>query len=97
MEAPSLTLGTRLVVTKDQVSANVAGESVILGMRDGVYYGLDPVATRIWELLHTPTTLETVLGAITAEFDVSREQATNDLLAFANDLLAHGLVDRVGG
>lgn len=96
MDAPSLTLGTRLVVTRDQVSANVSGESVILGMHDGVYYGLDPVATRIWDLLQTPTALDAVAGVITAEFDVSREQATSDLLTFAGDLLAHGLVDVVG-
>jgi hypothetical protein len=93
MASPPITLATRLVASPDQVSANVAGESVILGMKDAMYYGLDPVGTRIWELLQKPAVLDDVLGTITAEFEVTREQAAADLLAFAADLHAHGLVE----
>jgi len=93
MGRPPITLATRMVVSPDQVSANVAGESVILGMKDAIYYGLDPVGTRIWELLQQPTVLEDVVGALTTEFEVTREQAAADLLAFVVDLHAHGLVE----
>ena len=38
-----------ILVSDDQVSTSVGGEAVILGMHDGVYYGLDPVgAVRAW-------------------------------------------------
>lgn len=96
MAAPEITLATTLVASPDQVSANVAGESVILGMKDATYYGLDPVGTRIWELLQAPRVLGDVVTVITEEFEVSREQAAADLLAFVADLHAHGLVEIAG-
>lgn len=95
MVPQTLTLDSRVVAGRDQVSANLAGESVILGMRDGVYYGLDAVATRIWELLGEPRVLSEIAATIAAEFDVSPERAGEDLLAFAAELRAHGLIDIV--
>ena len=95
MTVPKLTLSSRVVVSRDQVSADLSGESVVLGMRDGVYYGLDAVASRIWALLQEPRLLSDVAATIEAEFDVTRDRAAADLLTFAADLAAHGLVDVV--
>ena len=90
-----LTLDARVVAGRDQMWANLAGESVILGMQDGVYYGLDAVATRIWELLGEPRVLSDIAATIAMEFDVSPGRAGEDLLAFATELRAHGLIDIV--
>jgi hypothetical protein len=97
MPAPLLTLGSRLVVSRDQVSANLSGEAVILAMQDGVYYGLGKVGTRIWDLLAQPRSLGEIAGQISTEFDVTREEAERDLLSFANDLVSQGLADVVAG
>lgn len=91
----TLSLETRVVATRDQVSANVSGESVILGMRDGVYFGIDTVGTRIWELMQRPVVLADIAAQIEREFDVTRERANADLLAFAASLVARGLIERV--
>ncbi len=90
-----LSLASRVVASPDQVSAALSGESVILGMSDGVYYGLDSVGTRVWELLTEPRTLGEIAATIEAEFDVTAERAAADLLVFANDLAAHGLLSVV--
>lgn len=92
MPKPELTLASRVVASPDQVSAALSGESVILGMRDGVYYGVDTVGTRVWELMTEPRTLGEIAGFIEAEFDVTPERAAADLLAFAQDLAEHGLI-----
>ena len=36
-----------VVASREQVSADLAGEAAVLNLRDGVYYGLDKVATNI--------------------------------------------------
>jgi hypothetical protein len=95
MPTDALTLSSRIVAGKDQVSANLSGESVILAMQDGVYYGLDAVATRVWNLISEPRALSDVLDVIEREYVVSREQAAEDLLAFAGELRVHGLIDVV--
>ena len=40
-----------VVVTKDQVSADLSGEAAILNLKSGIYYGLDNVGARIWTLV----------------------------------------------
>ena len=95
MGSPNVTLSTRMVLSKDQVSADLSGESVVLGMHNGVYYGLDSVGTRIWALLQEPRVLADVVSVMVAEFDVTEERVAADLIAFATDLAAHGLVDIV--
>lgn len=86
---------TRVTVSPDAVSAALEGETVILGMRDGVYYGLDAVGTRIWTLAAQPTTLGEIHAVILQEYDVAAEQAWTDLVALARDLIAAGLLARL--
>jgi hypothetical protein len=93
--ALALSSSSVVVVSKDQVSTNLSGEAVILGMRDGVYYGLDPVGARMWALMQDPRSLGDVAVGIAAEYDVSRERALTDLLALAAQLVERGLLDVV--
>ena len=88
----TLTAHSRVVVSDDQVSTSVGGEAVILGMHDGVYYGLDPLGARLWELVRTPRAISELVDVIVAEFDVTRTQCETDALALMADLIARGLV-----
>jgi hypothetical protein len=92
--APPLTRRTRIVVSEAQVSAELQGETVILSMSDGVYFGLDRVGTRIWQQLATPRSLGDVLETVLHEFEVDRERAWADLVRLVTDLLSSGLVRR---
>lgn len=85
--------GTRVVAVRDQASATMPDETIILGMREGAYYGVSQVGTRIWELAATPTTLGAIHAAITAEYDVSPASAWTDLVSFITALDAAGLVE----
>lgn len=85
---------TRVMVSADAVSAALQGETVILGMRDGIYYGLDAVGARIWALAAQPTTLGEIHDVIAREYDVTPERAWQDLVALVDDLLGAGLLER---
>lgn len=91
----ALSLETRVVVSRDQVAADLDREVIILGMNDGVYYGVDGVAARIWALLQQPVVLHDVLRTLLDEFDVDEATCAVDLLAFVADLEQRGLVTRV--
>ena len=41
-----------IVASKNAVSCDLAGESVILDMKSGKYFALDDVGTRIWQFDH---------------------------------------------
>jgi hypothetical protein len=90
---PVLTAETRVVASRNQVSTNVSGEAVILGMNDSIYYGLDPVGARIWALVQQPTSLGAVVHTLTAEYDVTAERALVDLVSLAGSLLERDLLE----
>lgn len=95
MMATTLTPATLIVVSKEQVSANLSGEAVILGMKDGVYYGLDPIGARVWALVQEPLAVGRIADAIVAEYDVTRDRVLADLLTLASQLVECGLVEVV--
>ena len=77
-----------------QVSAELEGEAVVLNLTDGVYFGLNPVGSRVWSLLkEAPKRVAELRQAILAEYDVGYEECDRDLRSLLEALQAHGLID----
>jgi hypothetical protein len=93
MVRPMITSAATVVVSKDQVSCDLAGEAAILGLKNGVYYGLDPVGARIWNLIQTPVLVSAVRDAIVQEYDVEAERCERDLVELLHKLTAEGLIE----
>jgi hypothetical protein len=83
---PALSLTDRLMVPRDVLFRNLGGEGVLVNLTTGVYYGLDPLGTRIWDLLVSGMSLAQVLQTILAEYDVTLAQAQSDLQVLVQEL-----------
>ena len=59
-----------VVVSQDQVSCDLSGESAILNLKAGVYYGLNEVGTRIWKLIQEPRRVGDLRDTILEEYEV---------------------------
>jgi hypothetical protein len=88
----STTLQTRVRVPDDVVFREVAGESMILHLATGIYFGLDLVGTRVWQLLTEHHAVGVVCDAMTREFDASAETIQADVLKLVDQLLAKKLL-----
>ncbi len=95
MSELALTLNSRLVASRNQVSCDLAGEAAILNLKSGVYFGLDPIGARVWKALLAPVTLDQLCIELAQEYDVQRETLEADLRELIQDLVAHGLVEVV--
>jgi Coenzyme PQQ synthesis protein D (PqqD) len=82
-----------VVVTKHQVSCDLAGEAAILNIKSGVYYGLNPVGARIWNLMQEPRKVAEIQNEITNEYEVEPERCARDLAALLEKLFAEGLIE----
>ena len=80
-------------ITKDAVHCDVEDEVVILGLKDGVYYGLNPVGAFIWNLIQKPKTVAELRDAVLEEYDVSEEVCNSDLQELLTELSDKGLVE----
>lgn len=85
-----------VVATKEQVSCDLGDEAAILGMKNSVYYGLNPVGAAIWRLLQQPRSVNELRDAVANEYDVSAEQAEDDIFDLVRRLMSEGLVELVG-
>ena len=74
----------------DDVVFRVLGdEAVILNLSTGIYFGLDIVGTRMWQLISENGSTEKVREALLAEYEVEEGQLRRDL-----DLLIQQLKDK---
>ena len=87
-----ITMDTIVSVTKDQMSCGLDDEAVILSLKKGVYYSLNPCGNRIWSLIQKPVKVAAIRDAILDEFDVDRERCEADLLSLLGELKTEGLI-----
>jgi len=90
---PTISDRSIVVAAKDQVSCDLAGEAAILNMKNGVYYGLDPVGARIWNMMQEPRAVAEIQNTITGEYNVEPERCERDLFGLLEKLLAEGLIE----
>lgn len=86
-------LDSQIEIADDVICRDLGGELVLLHLESGYYFGLNAVGMRMWRLLEAgDCRLGDVVDVLTHEFDVARDIAEADVLAVANDLLAHDLI-----
>lgn len=85
--------GSILAASKEQVSCDLNGESVILSFKCSSYYGLNSVGSFIWNLIQEPRTFDQVKDAILARYEVEPGECERDLLELLNDLSDNELVE----
>ena len=83
----------RFRIPDDVVFREVAEESMILHLGSGIYFGLDEVGTRAWQLLAEHGSVDAVCAAMTEEFDASPATIRADVMALIDDLLAKNLLE----
>jgi hypothetical protein len=94
---PDITRNTIVVASREQVASDLAGETVLLGLRTARYYGLADVGARIWELLRDPITVSAISETIAREYEVAPERCEADVLRFLEDLAEQELIEVRGG
>jgi hypothetical protein len=82
-----------IVAVEGQVSSDLGGEVAILDLKVGVYYGLDEVGARVWELIQEPRAVGDVRDVLIEEYDVEPERCERDLFALLERLAEQGLIE----
>jgi hypothetical protein len=88
-----LTRDARLKIPEQVIARQVGDETVLLNLESGTYFGLDPVGSRFLELLQADGALAAVIAPMLEEFEVTEARLEADLLQFAEEMLASGLLE----
>lgn len=81
-----------LAAAKQQASSYLPDEVIILNLQSGIYYGLNQVGARFWELIQTPTSLAEVRSSLLEDYDVTVEECDRDLQTMVQKLADAGLI-----
>jgi hypothetical protein len=74
------------------VFCDLEGETALMNVETGLYYGLDPVGSRIWALLEQERSVPELCALLLDEFEVEPAQLEHHVLPFLNQLAKNHLL-----
>ena len=75
------------------LSSTIDDEVVMMSSEKGMYYNLNPIGSRIWELLETPQTIESLCTQLMDEYDVDEATCKQETEEFIQSLAERGLIE----
>ena len=92
----AISFSARVVVPPHVLLQQVGEESVLLNTQKECYFGLDPVGTRMWEVLTKAGTVEAAYEELLGTYDVDAERLRRDLEGLIEKLMENGLIETQG-
>lgn len=86
---------SRLARSEEPLTAVVDGETVMFSPDQGLYFGLDAIGTRVWELLAQPRSLHDLCSILGGEYDVDPATCRADVRALVAELREARLVREI--
>ena len=75
------------------VTAKLDEKAVMMSIENGRYYGMNDIATVIWDNIEKPISIEKLVQLLTDEFDVSDEQCEDETVAFLTKLYNENIIE----
>ncbi|GEM_PF-792766 len=91
---PDMDPTLKVAVPQHVMSRAVGDESVLLDLGSGLYFGLDAVGARMWDLMAESRTLGEVASTVAAEYGVEVARVEADLMGFLATLESRGLIEQ---
>ena len=86
MKKGELTKDSIIKQTDEIISSDIEGETVMMSIENGEYYGLDSIGSHIWELIKTPIKVSDLIDVLHEKYDVDLDTCQSDVLKFLNEL-----------
>ena len=90
-----LSVASKVVRDPGVVEAEIDHEVVAINIETGNCYGLNPVGSRIWNLIAAPVSVGDVCAALISEYQVQPATCEEQVLSLLEQLRAEGLVSTV--
>ena len=80
-------------VNNEVLSSKIDEEVVLMSMEAESYFGLDPVGSRIWDLLTSePATGDELIARLMAEYDIDKTTCLEHVQEFLDEMQEKGLI-----
>ena len=79
-------------ISDDVVFRVLGDEAVILNLSTGIYFGLDSIGTRMWQLISEHGSMDKAIAAMLDEYEVEEARLRSDLEKLIEQFSEKGLV-----
>ncbi|TXC92352.1 lasso peptide biosynthesis PqqD family chaperone [Metabacillus litoralis] len=79
---------------KGIICSDMAGEKVMLSVKNGKYYNLGETGGVIWDLIENPIKVREIVESMKAEYDVNDQECEIQVRSFLDNLIREGLIHK---
>lgn len=91
-----MNMQTTLKRNPELLAVDMDGETVMMDMESGNYFGINEVGSHIWEALETEKNIADIVNTVNNQFEVKdTENVEHDILSFLDDMLEQHLIEVV--
>ena len=72
---------------KEIIDGELDNKQIMMHLDNGMYYGLNTIGKRIWDLVEKPLSFDDIIKVLLSEFEVSEEQCTREVAVFLEKAL----------
>jgi hypothetical protein len=87
-----INIDTVVVQTENLLSSELDDDTVLMGVTQAAYYGLDATSQRIWDLISQPRQVSDLCDQLVAEYDVDRTTCEQQVCTFLTKLKNEDLI-----
>ena len=88
----AISMKSKVIRSNDPIAEPVDDELVMADIDRGKYYGLNDIATAIWQNLENKITVEDLCRRLCESYEVTPDQCSAEVLAFLKELETKNLV-----
>lgn len=97
MTKTTVALSTVVAQSPELVSTSLEGQTALMSILNGAYYGMDRVGSRVWALIEQPRAVSAVVDQLLQEFAVERATCEQHVLGFLQKLADADLLQVTDG
>lgn len=91
-----LPISTEPIKTAESVGETINQDgAVLLDIKQGLCFSMNPVGSKIWEMLKKQHSLDEIARALEVEFRVPRSHIDTDIVTFVGELKKRKLIEDV--
>jgi len=87
-----MTADRKYIRNSKTISGRLHDELVLMDIDKGKYFALNPVATRIWDLLEQPLSVRELCDRLTEEYETQQAECIHDVEEHLDEMNKLGLV-----
>jgi hypothetical protein len=81
-----------LIRRSDLIAADMDGETVMMSVERGEYFGINGIGTKVWALLEKPISIAQITISICSEYEIDAITCQADIETFIKELFDSDLI-----